>query len=336
MINSGQIQPFVTNPVLAGSPLFSRMTKTEFKNIAAFLNYRRVEKDAVIFNEGEQGKDIFILFSGSLSAFVSQFDGTRQWIFDIQPGDFFGEMSVIAGEPRSATVIAREDAEIAVLRGDDFYRVITEYPPAGIKLLKAIGKVQNTWLDQTSRHLEELLRWGETARRRAITDELTGLYNRRFLGESLRDRFERGTVGLRKIALLMLDLDRIHEINEQYGFSTGDQVIISVANILRSLLRAADIPAHLSGDEFAVLLPDTDEEGAKIIAERIRQTVCSRQILVFQGPGAEAKTEIITRASIGIAVAPTHAQNSEGLFEKADIALRKAKERGRNRVEVAE
>jgi diguanylate cyclase (GGDEF)-like protein len=336
MTGPGEIQPAAMNAVLSGSPLFSRMTKAEFKSIAVYLEYRRVEKDAVIFNEGESGKDIFISLSGSLSAFVAQFDGNQQWIFDIKPGDFFGEMSVIADEPRSATIVAREDAEIAVLRGDDFYRVIMEHPPAGIKLLKAIGRVQNTWLDQTSRHLEELLRWGETARRRAITDDLTGLYNRRFLGESLRDRFERGTVGLRKIALLMLDLDRIHEINEQYGFAAGDQVIISVANILRSLLRAADIPAHLSGDEFAVLLPDTDEEGAKIIAERIRQSVCSRQITIFQDSGTDTKTEIITRTSIGIAVAPTHAQTSDGLFEKADIALRKAKEQGRNRSEVAE
>jgi diguanylate cyclase (GGDEF)-like protein len=308
----------------------------EFRTISSFLEYRRVEKDFVIIHEGDPGKDMFILLSGLLSAYVSQFDGSRQWIFDIKPGDFFGEMSVIAGEPRSATVIAREDAEMMVLPGDGFYRFLQEYPQAGIKFLRAIGKVQNTWLDQTSRHLEEILRWGETARRRAITDELTGLYNRRFLGESVKDRFDRGTVGLRKIALLMMDLDRIHEINEHYGFLAGDQVITTVADILRSLLRAADIPAHLSGDEFAVLLPDTDQEGAKVIAERIRGAVSSRRISVAQSPGTEPKAEIVMGISIGIAVAPVHAQTSEGLFEMADVALRKAKTRGRNRVEVAE
>ncbi|MDR3167335.1 MAG: GGDEF domain-containing protein [Treponema sp.] len=323
-------------PVLSGSPLFSRMNKGEFKIISSFLEYRRVEKDAAIFYEGDTGKDMFILLSGSLSAFVSRFDGVRQWIFDIKPGDFFGEMAIIAGDPRSATVISREDAEIMVLRGENFYRILSEHPRAGIKFLKAIGEVQNTWLDQTSRHLRDILRWGETARRRAITDELTGLYNRRFLGDSIRDRFEGGSVGLRKIALLMLDMDRIHEINERYGFPVGDQVIKTMADILRSILRAGDIPAHLSGDEFAVLLPDTDQERAEIIAERVRNAVFSRRILIAPDSGSEIKTEITMGISIGIAVAPTHAQTSEGLFEKADMALRKAKDRGRNRVEVAE
>jgi diguanylate cyclase (GGDEF)-like protein len=320
----------------SGSPLFSRMNKTEFKIVSSLLKYCRVERDATVFNEGDAGKDMFILLSGSLSAFVSRFDGVRQWIFDIKPGDFFGEMAIIADDPRSATVISREKSELLVLRGDDFYRILSEYPLIGIKFLKAIGGVQNTWLDQTSLHLKDILHWGETARRRAITDELTGLYNRRFLGDSLKDRFEGGSVGLRKIALLMLDMDRIHEINERYGFPAGDQVIKTMADILRSILRAGDIPAHLSGDEFAVLLPDTDQERAQIIAERIRNAVASRRILIAPNSGAEAKDEIVMGISIGIAVAPVHAQTSESLFEKADAALRKAKEGGRNRVETAE
>jgi diguanylate cyclase (GGDEF)-like protein len=336
MKNPAGSWPAAVDAVLTGSPLFSLMTKAEFKMAAAFLKYSRIEKDSTLFKEGDAGKDMFILLSGALSAFVSQFDGTQRWMFDIKVGDFFGEMSVIANEPRSATVIAQEDAQIMVLRGDDFYRILSEQPANGIKLLKAIAKVQTVWFDQTSRHLGDILRWGETARRRAITDELTGIYNRRFLEESLNDRFERGAVGLRKIALMMLDLDRVHAINETHGSRAGDLVIITAADILRSLVRAGDIPAHLSGDEFAVLLPDTDLRGAKIIAERIRGAIYTRRILVPQSPGAEAKTEITTQTSIGIAVAPIHAKTAEALVDKADAALRKAKEKGRNRVETAD
>ncbi|MDR3138742.1 MAG: GGDEF domain-containing protein [Treponema sp.] len=336
MNNPSGSWPAAADAFFTGSLLFSLMTKAEFKTVAAFWEYNRVEKNMTLFKEGDAGKDMFILLSGALSAFVSQLDGTQRWMFDIKAGDFFGEMSVIANEPRSATVIAREDAQIMVLRGDDFYRILFEYPFSGIKLLKAIGKVQNAWFDQTSRHLSDILRWGETARRRAITDELTGIYNRRFLEESLNDRFERGAVGLRKIALMMLDLDRIHAVNETYGSRAGDLIIITVADILRSLVRAGDIPAHLSGDEFAVLLPDTDQEGAKAIAERIRQAVYTRRIPVPQSPGSEAKTEITTQTSIGIAVAPVHAKTAEDLIDKADAALRKAKKGGRNRVEVAD
>ncbi|MDR1318002.1 MAG: cyclic nucleotide-binding domain-containing protein, partial [Treponema sp.] len=96
----------VTDPVLVKSPLFSNLSDLEFNAVSAFLERRRIKKGAAVFKEGDEGEDMFILLSGSLSAFVSQSDGTQRWMFDIKPGDFFGEMSVIAHEPRSATLTA--------------------------------------------------------------------------------------------------------------------------------------------------------------------------------------------------------------------------------------
>jgi diguanylate cyclase (GGDEF)-like protein len=325
-----------SDPMLTKSLLFSAMSELEFDAITAFLERRRVKKGTTVFKEGDPGEDMFILLSGKLSAYVSQSDGTRRWMFEIKPGDFFGEMSIIANEPRSATLTAKEDTDIMVLQGIDFYRIIFEHPMIGIKMLRAIGRVQNTWLDQSSKHLSDLTRWGETARRRAITDELTGLYNRRFLEESIKDRFEQGSVGLRKMAFLMMDLDKIHEINERHGSPAGDQVFIAVADILRTLTRAGDICARLAGDEFAVLLPDTDETDARNIAERIRETIATRKVLVPKSPDVVDKVEINIGISIGIAVAPTHTNTRESLFLVADGALRQAKELGRNRVEMAQ
>jgi diguanylate cyclase (GGDEF)-like protein len=221
-----------------------------------------------------------------------------------------------------------------VLQGIDFYRIIFEHPMIGIKMLKAIGAVQNQWLDQSSKHLSDLMRWGEAARRRAITDELTGLYNRRFLEESVKDRFAQGAIGLRKMSLLMLDLDKVHEINEQHGSQAGDQVIIRVADILRAVMRTGDIAARLSGDEYAVLLPDTDTEEAVMVAERIRDTIVKTEVMIPKTPGALEKIPKKISTSIGIAIAPTHGKNLEGLVYASDGALRKAKESGRNRVEL--
>jgi diguanylate cyclase (GGDEF)-like protein len=328
------IQNPIHNPALLKSPLFSGMSELEYNAVTAFLERTKVKKDEILFTEGDQGGDMFVLLAGKLSAFVAQSDGTRRWMFNISPGDFFGEMSIIADEPRSATIIAKEDSELMVLQGIDFYRIIFEHPMIGVKLLKTIGSVQNMWLDQSSRHLNDLIRWGENARRRAITDELTGLYNRRFLEESLKDRFDRGSVGLRKFALMMMDLDRVHEINNRFGVGAGDRVIISAAEIIRRRLRSGDIAARLSGDEFAVLLPDTDTPGARSIAEDIRRCISESRVEV---PGENSKDLIVLtiKTSIGIAVAPTHARNREGLVIVADDALRKAKELGRNRVELA-
>jgi diguanylate cyclase (GGDEF)-like protein len=320
---------------LMGSPLFSAMSEPEFAVISSFLEFRPIAKDAVIFNEGDSGKEMFILLSGELGAYISQSDGTARWLFDIRPVDFFGEMSIIANEPRSATIVARNNAEVMVLRSVDFYRIVFEHPLIGIKMLRIIEDVQNEWLDRSFRHLNDLMRWGETARRRAITDELTGLYNRSFLEESIQDRFEQGSVGLRKMSLLMMDLDRVHEINERYGSKAGDRVLISTAEILGSFLRSEDISARLSGDEFAVLLLDADGSNAKNIADRIREAVSARPVAVPEKPGSEKITHIYVRTSIGIAVAPTHADSGAALISLADKALRRAKDLGRNRVELA-
>jgi diguanylate cyclase (GGDEF)-like protein len=325
----------ITDPVLIKSPLFSTLSELEFNAVTAFLERRRAGEGSAIFKEGDAGEELFILLAGELNAFASQSDGTQRWMFKVQPGDFFGEMSVIAHEPRSMTIIAKSPSDLMVLQGIDFYRLVFEHPMIGVKMLKAIGSVQNMWLEQSSRHLKDLMSWGETARRRAITDELTGLYNRRFLEESLRDRFEHGSIGIRTMSLLMLDLDKVHLINERYGPASGDQVIITVAGILNAQIRPGDVAARLAGDEFAVLLPDTSGTDAKHIAERIRDRVCNTKVPVSKSPGAAELIPIDIRTSIGIAVAPDHAKNEESLIFVADRALRKAKEQGRNRVELA-
>jgi len=332
---SGQNTAAAHDPVLKTSPLFKDLSDLELNAVSAFLEPRRLKEGEDIFMEGSVGDELFILVSGKVSAWVSQPDGTQRWMFEIKPGDFFGEMSVIADECRSATLTARADTELLTLHGIDFYRIIYEHPMIGVKILKAIGKVQGVWLEEVSKNLSDLLRWGEKARRRALSDDLTGLYNRSFLEESARDRFKRGSFGPRCASLLMMDLDSFHDVNQRFGVNAGDQIFIATAEILHSITRTEDICARLAGDEFALFLPDTTQEEAKVIAERIRQTMGSRKILVPKSSDNEEQVEIIVNISIGIAAAPAHADTWEKLYVAADTALRLAKEKGKDRVEMA-
>jgi len=331
--NKPETAPPVMNPVLVNSPLFSSMSGPEYGSISAFLEQRHVKKGETIFNEGDHGAEMFILYSGSLIAFKKQSDGTQRRMFTIPTGDFFGEMSIIANEPRSATISAIEDSELMGIKGTDFFRIVFEYPMLGIKLLNSISTVQCKWLNQNSKYLRDLIQWGEKARRRAITDELTELYNRNFLEETIRDRFTSGSVGARNLSLIMMDLDKVHEINNRYGNAGGDKVIIAVADILKKQSRSGDIAARLSGDEFSVLLPDTGSTDAFDVAEKIRKTVSECKInLVRLGTGET--DELSTRTSLGIAAAPKHADNVRDLMYYADMALHQAKENGRDRVEL--
>jgi diguanylate cyclase (GGDEF)-like protein len=321
--------------VLINSSLFSSLSKLEFDAAAPFFERRHTVQGDKVFSEGDSGNAMFILLSGELNAYVTQSGEIQRWMFAVAPGDFFGEMSIIAKEPRSATIIAKVDSELAFIQDTNFYRFIFRYPMIGVKLLKTIGDVQNTWLEQTSQHLGDLMRWGETARRRAITDDLTGLYNRRFLEGLIKNRFEQGVIQTRNIALLMMDLDKVHAINETYGIQAGDRVIIAVAEILSNHLRTGDIAARFSGDEFAILLQDASDQEAREVAERIRLAVFSLKIPVPPNTGSTEEAVISVQISIGVAVAPIHAGDAESLMNKADNALLMAKKLGRNQVEIA-
>ncbi|GHV85028.1 diguanylate cyclase [Spirochaetia bacterium] len=329
------VLPPPLDPVLINSPLFAEMSDLEFNAILAFMERRRFKAGEAIFYEGDRGEDMFVLLSGSLSAHKRQSDGSQRWMFDVIPGLFLGEMSIIANEPRSATITAKVDSDLMVLQGIDFYRIIFDHPMIGIKMLNSIGTVQNSWLNQNSKYLRDLVQWGETARRRAITDELTGLYNRNFLEESIKDRFKIGAVGARKMSLIMMDLDKVHAINDRYGPAGGDKVIIAVADVLKTMGRPGDIAARLSGDEFAVLLPDTAGKDAITVGEKIREKV-SIQTVTVQRLGSVEMDKLQIRTSLGIAAAPRHADNLRDLVFAADSALRRAKDRGRDRVELYE
>ena len=332
---SGQRIAPVQNPILRSSHLLEYLSDLELNAVLAFMEPRIAKSGDTIFEEGAEGEELFILVSGKISAWAAQADGSQRLIFEASPGDFFGEMSIIANETRSATLKAKVDSELLVLHGLDFYRIIFEHPIIGAKLLNAIRKIQNIWLEQTSKHLSDLMRWGETARRRSIIDELTGLYNRRFLEESVQARFTQKKIAMRTVSLMMMDLDKIHVINENHGTYGGDLVFIAVADVLRTTTRTGDVCARLSGDEFAVLLPDTGPEEARVIAERVRETTAARRIAVPKVPDSKERTEILVNTSIGIATAPVHADTWADLLLVADKALHYSKELGRNRVEVA-
>jgi diguanylate cyclase (GGDEF)-like protein len=320
---------------LAGDLLFSELNEEEFKIVASVLEPIYVKKGDTIFREGDAGKDMFILYSGAIKAFGTQSDGNQRLLFELkQRGQLFGEMAMVTNEPRALTILAAENSVVLMLRVTDFYRIISQHPIIGFRILKAILIIESQKLEQSSKSYNDLARWGETARRRAITDEMTGLYNRRFLENSIKERFSNQSTNFRSISLLMIDLDKLHNVNARYGPQIGDLVITVAANAIRSCLRPTDIPTRLSGDEFAVLLPDTSKKNAINVAKRIRENIAKMRVDIPVSHETGENVTLSVHASIGIATAPDHANTSDDLVSAADTALNKAKELGRNRAEV--
>ncbi len=161
---------------------------------------------------------------------------------------------------------------------------------------------------------------------RAATDGLTGLPNKRAVTDALKRMFAQASTTGSPLALLLLDLDHFKQVNDQRGHAVGDQVLANVGAVLRSVLRNRDFAGRNGGEEFAVLLPDTEIAAALEIAERIRAAIAEISV-----PG----TDVTVTASIGAGGFPEHASTLDRLERLADAALYLAKRHGRNRVELA-
>lgn len=161
----------------------------------------------------------------------------------------------------------------------------------------------------------------------SFVDELTGLYNSRYLKYALTNSINRSKSKNRTFGVLFIDVDHFKSINNNHGHIVGSDFLIAIGKSVRNSVRENDLVFRYGGDEFIVILSDTEIEGAKVIAERIRSGIEKRLFSIQQ-------LKLQTTVSIGIAMFPEHAQTQEALLQLADTAMYSAKERSRNVVEI--
>lgn len=165
----------------------------------------------------------------------------------------------------------------------------------------------------------------QAVKQEAVTDALTGLYNRRYFEEELSKEIARAKRLKQPFSVIGIDLDFLKKINDTYGHSYGDLAIKTIAEVLKSNARSIDIPARIGGEEFNVLLPGISSEGAMIAAERIRKSIECQEI----------DTIGHITGSLGVATFLEHTDNAEELLELTDQAMYTSKRNGRNQVTLA-
>lgn len=196
---------------------------------------------------------------------------------------------------------------------------------SGRHLLEAAMRAANEHL---MARLGEIHQLQEQLREQAIRDPLTGLYNRRYLDETLTRELARAQREGGPLSLILIDIDRFKQINDTHGHPAGDEVLRTLAGLLREGARLEDIPCRYGGEEFLLVLPGMDLPAARQRAEDWRERFAGQPVI---GEGFALDATL----SAGIAVFPAHGQDSAALIEAADRALYAAKRLGRNRCETA-
>ena len=312
---------------LRNTKIFSDLDEVELDILVSCMNHVSFDRDETVFREGEEGDTMYVILDGLVNISVKLADGTDLSLASIEKGNFFGDMAIIENAPRSASCKAIENCELIALSRKDFYGIIRKHPEAAQKILFRMMNIMAERFRTSGAVLSEMVRWGEGARKKAISDEFTGLFNRRFLDESFSTHVSRALGTAKPMSFVMIDMDHFGTLNKKYGEAFGDKVILEAARIFKESFRETDILARYGGDEFSFILQDASLVKAKELCVAMADKL--RAVRFPEHP------EVVITLSVGIAGVPENTDSPTALKELADKAVYTSKESGRDMVSIA-
>ncbi len=302
--------------------IFTHLGEDELRVVARLSRYYMYTKDEVIYREGSRREEIFIIKGGEVLISREDADGSRNDLARFIPGESFGELELLDNEPRVNRATAAEDARLLIfpMKGVEFRNVMTRYPRIFALVLHDLLALIAGRIRSTNRLISEKSPWVQGLRRQLTTDKLTGLLNRTFLDEDFPSQLnEYGS----EVCLLVIKPDNFKQVNDNFGHETGDRVLQIIAETIKNTARESDIPARYRGDEFCVILPDTDSKTADEIAQNMLAAFESLDI----GQITEDGIGTIT-VSIGVSRYSGDAPDCVGLIKTAFEKMLTVRESG--------
>lgn len=292
---------------LATIPIFETLAPVERWRVATRLAERVFPAATEIIVEGERGDALYIIRSGLVRVSGRSGGGSRPieaQLSELGAGEVFGELALLDDLPRSASVIAIKRTRALVLGQTDFLSLVARAPDFALALLR----VQAARLRQADQQLA-----------REAPDALTGLAGRR----TLENYYRRMAASARRrgtgMGVLMIDVDNLKLLNDLYGHLAGDEALRRVADILTRAARLSDLPGRWGGDEFVIVLPDASEDGALLVATRIRR--------MLQDLPRDAALPVPISTSIGTAWSAQPPDALDDLIAGADRSMYAEKRR---------
>ncbi|OQX29943.1 MAG: hypothetical protein B0D92_01040 [Spirochaeta sp. LUC14_002_19_P3] len=306
--------------------IFTSLSLEEVSCIHTFMKQHKFSKGRELFHEGDPGEEMYIVLDGEVAIFIQIGNGEETEVARIKEGSFFGEMSIIEKDVRSATCRTVSACTLLSLNAQGFQKIIRNEPQISIKIMNRMLNTAINRLQNTGAFLSSMIKWGEDARSRAVSDDFTGLYNRRFFDETLKEEISNAVKNKHPFSLVMVDLDHFGTLNREYGENVGDAVILAAVKIFREIFDETDILVRYGGDEFAFMLIGKDGKTALSRCRKLGEVL--HKIDLLRGKSGSLK---YVSASIGIAVCPEHGTTVHHLLANADKALYASKEAGRDR-----
>ncbi|MCB9144550.1 MAG: diguanylate cyclase [Anaerolineales bacterium] len=290
---------------------FKRLAKTPAL-LDQWASEVTLQAGEVLFDEGESGEALYLILDGKTAVITDRAE--RPNLIAVRgAGEIIGEMALVEGRPRMATVAALSPARLLCINKVGFNQLIQSKPEFGLELMRILS----------NRLRAETHRQAQPAPKEEPRDTLTGVHTRATFDQSLSKMHQRG----KNFSLLMLDLDHFKSINDGFGHARGDEALKEFAQRTQSALREEDLLFRYGGDEFCVLLPEIDAEQATSIAQRILNAVRETPL-----PGTPPLTLTLSIGAASFSADMEEPATMEDLLKVADRRAYQAKRAGRARV----
>lgn len=284
---------------------------------------REIEAGETLIARGQTNTYLYLLIAGRLRVYL---DTMGETLGIIEPGESVGEISIIDKQPTTAHVVAETRCRLLVMSEAALWSMVSNSHAVSINMLSLLAsrlRASNTRLTESQKREREI-------KYKTLVDALTGLYNKSWIDEELKDRLIVAEEIDKRYSLLMLDIDNFQQYNDENGALAGDRALHSLAQTLLNNLRPMDTAIRYGGEEFVAILPETDADTGLQVAEDLRLMLKDADIRLADGMA-------LPHVTVSIGVATQHqGDKPQDLITRAEAALQVAKDSGRNNVSVGE
>lgn len=309
--------------------LFRDMDFTSVEYMLEHCSVRNLAAGESLLQPDIPNHHLYLIFEGKLSVHLVAQESLEH--ATLGAGECVGEISLVDGKHPSALVVATEPARVLSIPHDTVWSLVDHSHEIARNLLGIVaGRMRND-----NRALITSQDKKKQFEHQAYVDALTGVHNRHWMLDAFPRALHRCELNNSPSAIMMADIDHFKRVNDTHGHLVGDLTLKTIARCMTENLRPNDLFVRYGGEEFALLLPDTDIKDALTVAERLRKTIADSRI---------QRDDLSFQVTVSIGISPAHCENImsghpheeklEILIDQADKALYRAKEQGRNRVVI--